>query len=325
MRRPSSIRALGLLAALALVAVPAGAFAKPHRAGVSQAHSISIKAIPNPIDAGDPLVVVGHLSGPANTNRVANLFHRLPGQARFSFVQSTRTDAGGNYLFNRNAGVVETNRAWLVRSAGAQSAIVHEGVRALITLNSSTTSAKSNQPVVFTGHVTPNHSGDVVRLQRQVGSNDDDWRNISGAAGRLGPASNYRIVHRFRVPDVDGITIRAVIGADRRNLRGVSKSLDLGIQQKQNPRFTLNASADPIKAGDSVTLTGTLAAPNNAGRTVTLFARESGRRYASVATATTDGSGNYSFTQAPVHTTVYQVRADGGRKTASCSRPSRTW
>ncbi|MDX6668553.1 MAG: hypothetical protein QOK04_1933 [Solirubrobacteraceae bacterium] len=316
MRHLSFSRALGLIAALAAVVVlPAGAFARP-RPHVARTHTISIQAIPNPIDAGDPLVIVGHLSGPGNANKTVNLFHRLPGQSRFSFVQSASTDANGNYAITRNAGVVDTNRAWVVRSLGVQSRVVHEGVHALITLSASPTNARSNQPVVFAGHVTPNHRGEVVHLQRQVGANDDDWRDIGGATGRLGPASNYRIVHRFKVPDADGFTVRAVIRRDNRNLQGASSSVDISVAQNQNPKFTINASADPIRAGGSVTLSGMLAAPNNANQTVTLFAHENGKPYAALASTTTDGSGNYSFMQSPLHTTAYQVRAAGGRKTA---------
>jgi hypothetical protein len=277
---------------------------------------VSIVAVPNPIDAGDPVVIVGHLSGPGNANRRVNLFHRLPNQSRFTFVQSVRTDSHGNYLMTRAAGVVDTNRAWFVRSLGAQSRTVHEGVHALVTLNASTTQARSNQPVVFAGHVTPNHRGNRVFLQQQVGSNGDDWKTIDSA--RLGRGSQYVIVHRFRVPDSDGKTLRVAIRRDRRNLAGASKSVDLVVAQNQNPNFTLNASQDPISVGQGVTLSGTLAAPNNANQTVVLWAHEHNQAYHEVAVASTDGSGHYAFpAQSPLHTTVYQARtANGARRSA---------
>ncbi len=301
---------LGVLAALCSLAavLPAGAQARTRH--------VSITAVPNPIDAGDPVVIVGHLSAPGNANRRVNLFHRLPNQFGFSFVQSVRTDSHGNYLITRGPGVVDTNRAWFVRSLGAQSRTVHEGVHALVTLNASTTTAKSNQPVVFTGHVTPNHGGDRVFLQRQVGSSGDDWRTID--SGRVGPGSNYAIVHRFRVPTGDALTLRVAIRRDRRNLAGASKSVDVDVEQNQNPTFTLNASQDPIPVGQSVTLSGTLAAPDNAGKTVVLWAHEHNQGYHPVAMATTDASGNYAFpAQSPLHTTVYQARsANGNRRSA---------
>jgi hypothetical protein len=301
---------LGVVAALCALAAVA-----PVGAQAATRH-VSIIAVPNPIDSGDPVVIVGHLSGPGNGHRRVNLFHRLPSQFRFSFVQSVQTDAHGNYLVTRGPGVVDTNRAWFVRSRGAQSRTVHEGARALVTLNASTTQAKSNQPVVFRGHVTPNHRGDRVYLQRQVGSSGDDWRTID--SGRVGPGSNYAIVHRFRVPAGDALTLRVAIRRDRRNLAGASKSVDVDVEQNQNPRFTLNAAQDPITVGQSVTLSGTLAAPDNAGTTVVLWAHEHNQGYHAVATATTDASGNYAFpAQTPLHTTVYQARsASGARRSA---------
>jgi len=291
---------LAAIAALVAVAAPGGAFAA--------AHQVSITAVPNPIHAGDPMVIVGHLSGSPNANQKVNLFHHLPGQNGFSFVEQKRTDSNGNYVFTRKAGVVMTNRQWFVRSDGAQSRTVKERVHSLVTLSASPTNAKSNQPVVFTGHVTPNHRGDRVYLQRQVGRDGDDWRTIANASDRLDRNSNYRIVRRFRVPDPDGFTVRAVIRRDERNLAGASRPVDLTVQQNQNPKFTINASADPISFGQSVTLSGNLAAPNNALRVVVLYAHQHNQGYHSVATTTTDPSGNYSFTRMPAHNTVYQVR-----------------
>jgi hypothetical protein len=301
---------LGALVALCSLAavLPVGAQARTHH--------VSIVAVPNPIDAGDPVVIVGHLTGPGNAHQRVNLFHRLSNQFAFSYVQSVQTDSHGNYLMTRRPGVVDTNRAWFVRSDGARSRTVHEGVHALVTLNASTASARSNQPVRFTGHVTPNHRGDRVYLQRQVGSNGDDWQTID--SGRVGPGSNYAIVHRFRVPNGDGLTLRVAIRRDARNLASASRSVDLTVQQNQNPNFTLNASQDPIPVGQSVTLSGVLAAPNNANQTVVLYAHEHNQNYHAVATATTNASGNYTFpAQSPLHTTVYQARtANGARRSA---------
>jgi hypothetical protein len=306
MRRFSCRAVLGIGTALAI-----GGLASV--APASSRH-VSIAAVPNPINAGDPVVIVGHLSGSSNSGQKVRLFHRLAGKRRFSFVQAVRTDSHGNYAIVRRPGVVDTNRAWFVRSNGARSRTVRERVHALVTLAASTTQAGSNQPVVFTGHVTPNHRGGRVLLQRQVGQNGDDWRTID--SGHLDRGSNYRIVHRFRVPNSDGVTLRAVIRRDRRNLAGASSSVDVVVSQNQNPAFMLTASADPISAGQSVTLSGVLAGPSNAHQVVTLYGHENGGPYAPIVSTTTDGSGRYSFTQSPRHTTVYQARTANGRRSA---------
>ena len=73
---------LGVLAALCSLAAVLPA--------AGEAHHVSIIAVPNPIDAGDPVVIVGHLSARGNAGRKVNLFHRLPNQSGFSFVQSVK-------------------------------------------------------------------------------------------------------------------------------------------------------------------------------------------------------------------------------------------
>src|SRR6476620_3724239 len=94
---------LGVLAVLCSMAAVLPA------ASQARTRHVSIISVPNPIDSGDPVVIVGHLSAPGNANRRVNLFHRLPNQFRFSFVQSGQTDSHGNYLITRGPGVVDTN------------------------------------------------------------------------------------------------------------------------------------------------------------------------------------------------------------------------
>src|SRR5207245_2200258 len=77
--------------------------------------------------------------------------------------------------------------------------------------------------------------------------------------------------------------------------------------------LTINPSADPITVGQSVTLTGTL--QNGANQNVMLLAKTAGGQFQTVAQTLTDGSGNYTFVQVPIHSTIYQVQG-GGRKSA---------
>jgi hypothetical protein len=90
------------------------------------------------------------------------------------------------------------------------------------------------------------------------------------------------------------------------------------VRQNQNPNFTLSASQDPIPVGQGVTLSGSLAAPDNANKTVVLWGHEHNQGYHQIARATTDASGHYAFpVQSPLHTTVYQARtANGARRSA---------
>jgi hypothetical protein len=296
---------LALLACMALTA-PAEAPAKrniPPRHN----HGLTINAAPNPIDAGDPVFIYGQLNTLNHANRPITLWHHVSGTGPgYTVVQRTTTNAFGFYSFSRAAGVVTTNRSWFATAGnGVHSRTVFERVHALVSVDNPPSSALTNQRVLVTGKVTPNHRGERVRLQQQVGGNGDDWRTID--FGRIGPGSRYRIVHRFRM--AGDRTLRVVFPGDGRNLRGESDSFSLEVAQNQNPRFTLNASADPITVGGSVTLTGTLAAPNNGHVPVTLYARPwNARGFSAVATVMTDGSGSYTFTQSPAHNTVYLVR-----------------
>ena len=64
-----------------------------------------------------------------------------------------------------------TNRSWFVRGPdGAHSRTIHERVAALVSLTASMTTADTRQPIMFSGHVTPNHAVERVFLQDQKGT-----------------------------------------------------------------------------------------------------------------------------------------------------------
>jgi hypothetical protein len=304
--RPRFAMRAGLLcgALLALAAVPAGAHAR----------GITINAAPNPVTVGDSVFIYGQLNFARHANRRVVLWHRLAGRPRFTPVQITHADANGFYSFTRAPGKVVTNRNWVATVGRRRSRVVHEKVIPEITLNQPATPYITNHPITFTGQVTPGapHVGERVILQAETGVNGNQWRNID--RGRIGAGGGYSITHNFRQPGER--TLRVILRADRFNLRGESTPVDISVEQTQNQHFTINASQQPIQAGASVTLSGTLAAPNNANQTIQLFAHEWNTQYAPVATTMTDANGNYSFTQTPIHNTVYQARAGGNRRTA---------
>lgn len=176
-------------------------------------------------------------------------------------------------------------------------------VAATVTLAQPSGPLTTATPISFTGTVTPANAGRRVLLQRQVGVNGDRWTAID--AGVVHADGGYTIVHRFRVPGDS--TLRTVLLANRRTLRSASTPISITVQQLQVAGFTIGASADPIDFGASVTISGTLT--GGASTSVTLFARNEWRgALHPIATTTTDGSGNYAFTQSPPRNTVYQVR-----------------
>lgn len=300
-------------ALLAAAAVPVGASAAKHP-GV-HAQKVSINVTDNPVVTGEPLTIYGQLTAAKPGNRLVVLYHRIAGQDRFTVVSKTHTSASGFYTFNRADGIVRTNRNWFVKAATARSRTIHEGVFAELTLNSSTNSALTNHVVSFTGKVTPGrvHRGDRVFLQRQVGNEGDNWKTVD--AGRVRAGGRYTINHKFRQPGSK--TVRTVLRRDRYNLRSESSPVSIEIQQAQRPNFTITADDQQIDAGQTVTISGKLAPPNNAMQAVTLYARTPNQGYHKVAVAATDANGNYSFTpQSPVNNTAYQVRNGNGRHSA---------
>jgi hypothetical protein len=298
--RPRLAVLASALTVLATVAVPGLVSAAPrHNRG------LTINPVPNPSIAGEGVLIFGQLAGGTSGEKI-RLYHRLAGSPFYTRVGTTTTDAHGFYEFTRAEGVVDTNRSWFVRGpGGAHSRTVFERVSALVSLASSATSADTNHPIVFFGHVTPNHAGERVYLQEQLGSSSsDDWRTIT--TGRIGPGSTYAIIHRFRVPGERDL--RVVFPGDFRNIRGESDPVSVTIDQAQLPGFTINSSQPIIDYGHSVTISGVL---NTTMPTmVTLYERMPFQdRFVPIQDTTTGAGGSYRFPpQMPPSGALYQVR-----------------
>jgi hypothetical protein len=293
---------------LVAVAVPSVVAAAPRHN-----HGLTINAIPNPILAGEGVFIYGYLHGSPVAGQRIVLYHHVAGIPGYTRVGQTTTDPHGFYEFTRAENVVMTNRSWFVRDANeprVHSRTVYEQVAALVSMTPSATTADTGQPLVFTGHVTPNHAGEPVLLQQQVGSGDD-WHTL--ASGRIGPGSNYSITYRFRFAGERDV--RVLFRRDFRNLAGASDPVAITIQQKQLPGFAISSSAPLIDYGQSVTISGVLdtTATSNApepSTPVTLWARTAFEsQFTPVADTTTGQDGSYTFpAQLPLYNTEYQVR-----------------
>lgn len=297
------------LAVLASVVTTLVAVLVPSVVSAAPSHNLglTINAIPNPIDAGQGVFIYGRL----NVGKVADqpivLYHHLAGSGQgYTRIGETRTDAHGFYEFTREVEVVETDRSWFVRDARVpqiHSRTVFERVAALVSINASTPNAQTGQPVLFTGHIDPNHAGERVVLQEETPAGE--WRDLK--ADRLDGGSDYAIAYRWRF--AGDHTVRVLFPADIRNIRGTSDSVTVEVQQKQVPGFTINSSDQLISYGQSVTVSGVL---DNAPKStpVTLWARNGYQdQFTPVADTTTGAGGSYSFApQTPSYNTVYIVR-----------------
>jgi hypothetical protein len=293
---------------LLAVAVPSAVIAAP-----SHNRGLTINAIPNPINAGDGVFIYGHLNvGPVGHQTII-LYHHLAGSGHgYTQVGRTTTDSHGFYEFTRAEDVVMTNRSWFVRDAGIRqihSRTVFERVAALVSLSPSSSTAVTGQPVVFTGHVDPNHAGASVALQQETASGD--WRDLK--TGRLDGGSDYSITYRWRF--AGDHTVRVLFRGDARNIKGSANPVTVAVQQKQVPGFTITSSDQLLSYGQSVTIFGVLDQPGSASTPeanipVTLWARNAYQdRFTPIADTTTGSDGSYSFApQSPTYNTVYQVR-----------------
>ncbi len=295
--------AASLICALATVAVPGSAGARVSHAPRHN-YRLTISAEPNPIIAGEGVLIYGQLKGPNSSGQTIRLYHHVyGGKPGYSLVSTTTTFAGGYYEFTRAEGIVYTNRNWFVRGPnGSHSRTIHEHVAALVTLNASTTTATTGQRIMFSGHVTPDHRFQRVLLQEQIGSSDD-WHTLRSAL--LGPGSNYAVPYRFKTPGERDV--RTVLRADARNIRSESDAVSLTIQQKQVAGFTINSSAPIQDYGQPVTISGALSGVTSP-TIVQLWGRPAtGGPFTFVNQSSTDSSGNYSFTVEPAVNTVYQT------------------
>ena len=298
---------LGVLAALG---APVLASAAPqHNRG------LTISAAPNPIIAGEGVVIYGQLQGAGNAGKTIYLYHRVAPAARFTLIGHTATNNSGGYEFTRQEGVVMTNRSWFVRGPNStHSDTIHEQVAALVSLQSGTSNTVTGHRVVFSGRVTPRHAFERVLLQQQRSANGDVWRTIASTFTNRN--SHFSLSHAWARRGDD--TVRALFVADRRNTAGGSDSLTVIVHQREKPAFTLSTSDPVIAEGQSATLSGTLDKAGTAepGVQVTLYGRNPNGKVQKIGSTPTGTNGSYSFTVTPTYNTVYWARAPKGRESA---------
>lgn len=302
-----------LLAAFTAVLAPTAASAAP-----KHNHHLTIAAVPSHILAGEEVLVYGHLAGPDNANQLIRLYHRINPHVGYSLIGTTHTTSTGFYEFTRADGVVMTNRSWFTRGPdGSHSRTVHESVQALVSLNSTVSTADTRHAVAFFGNVQPGHPFQRIWLQERTGTGDD-WHTISSSFTRAG--SGYRIDYRWSIPGSHDV--RTVLSGDSRNVRSYSDPVSITIEQAQRPYFSIASSSPMIRYGGSATISGVLdkvgTTTPDGGVPVTLLARNAGGTFTAIANSVTSTDGSYRFDQSPFQNTLYEVRVtlDAHRHTA---------
>ncbi len=153
-----------MMSTVAVIAIPAVASAAP-----GHNHGLTINVTPDPIMSGEAVLIYGQLNSHPVAGRKIILYHHISDSGRgYTRISTTTTDALGFYEFARAEDIVKTNRSWFTREAGVagvHSRTVHERVGALIEISADQTSGYTSHPVVFSGHVAPNHRFERVLLQ----------------------------------------------------------------------------------------------------------------------------------------------------------------
>lgn len=286
----------------------------PNRTDRREGCHLSIDATSHRITAGESVTVFGALLCPSASvaDQPVTVYQLQPaGGATRLLVGTATTEADGSYQLTPAA--LSTNSTFLVRSQGAPGA--HTGVKVApqVTLSGPPAGAplstgggdariRAQYGVTFSGTVSPAGVGARVVLQREDALAGEQWHPI--AFGQVDEEGKYSITHTFGAPGDANIRV-VVHPRGSVNAAAASELLSYDISPRQNPRLTIQGSTDPISQGQSVTITGV--ADRAADQPVTLLARTQGNAFIAVAKGTTDGSGNYRFTQSPLQSTFYRV------------------
>jgi hypothetical protein len=187
---------------------------------ISQAQNpaLTIQSSADPIAFGEAATISGKV--PAGGARPVTLLARTVHVHGFAPVAQVTTNAAGEYSFPAQAPVNSTfyrvqtaagvgccpPGASCLQSAPScpaimrrrvSSAVLYEGVRDVLTAQASATTVQAGQSIVFSGTVSPDHTGHIIYLERQ-NAQAPGFHVIQ--VSFIGTGSAYAIPHRFYEP-----------------------------------------------------------------------------------------------------------------------------
>jgi hypothetical protein len=189
---------------------------------ISQAQNpqLTIQASADPISFGEPVTIGGKLEGGAG--QPVTLLARGRHQHGFARIAQTQANGSGEYSFPAQSPI--SNTFYRVTSAHEASAVLYEGVKDVLTAQVSATTVPAGQPVIFTGAVSPDHTGDAIYLERQ---NPDGMGFHVIEAGRVGAGSAYSISRRFYDPGTK--VLRIFVPGGPENLGTASQPFTIAV------------------------------------------------------------------------------------------------
>jgi hypothetical protein len=156
--------------------------------------NLSLSAAPNPVKFGRSLSLSGKLSGPNADGRTVTLREDpFPFDALVN-VDSTSSDAQGNYGFVRSPAA---NTRYQARQGGVESEIVTVAVTPRVSLRLSDRTPAAGKRVRFSGRLCPEHDGGSLEIQRRTAPKQ--WRTVARATlVDAGSCSSYARRRRVR-------------------------------------------------------------------------------------------------------------------------------
>jgi hypothetical protein len=183
------------------------------------------------VDAGGSVTISGRLDRPGTDtpepNTVVQLWGRAADQPRFTVLADAVTAADGSYSFGQSA--LTTNTTYFVATmplpgtARRHTARLYQGVRDMVTMQASSSSATTGQTVTFSGTVLPDKAGHVVYLQTLGG--DGDWHTVQLAV--VGIDSTFQFTWSAGSPGLQ--SFRARITGDEDNVGAASDPVSITV------------------------------------------------------------------------------------------------
>ncbi len=302
-------------AATSLALIPAGAAAarvrQPHvskRVASVLGCRVSMFAEPHLVTTGESAQLFGGVSCPSLASAISqpvSIYQRIAGTPGFKLIDTTTSMAGGFYSFIVPS--LTANSVFYAVSGTRRSASRPIRVAPVVTLNGPTQSAAlltgARNAITFSGTVTPDEEGTGIALQREASTSNEEWGTIQ--FGTVGAKGVYSIKHRFALPG--DANLRVLVKArPHTTVRGLSNTLSYVISQPQNPALTINSSAQVAPYGQTIKITGVMA--NAKDQKVMLMSHPRNQPpFTKVDEATTNSSGEYSFSESALRNGPYRV------------------
>jgi hypothetical protein len=183
-----------------------------------QVDGFTIGSSSTPIDFGQSVTISGLLTGGPSTS--LTLFARNELGGRLHPIATSTSDATGAYAFTQSPARNTVYQVRVTTDPQHRTARLFQGVRDVVSISASTTSAPVGTAVTFSGTVQPSKDGHVILLQRLDGG---VWRTIQ--IDRVGAGSAYAIAYTLAASG--DAQYRTLVPGGPINQRGVSSAVQV--------------------------------------------------------------------------------------------------